>query len=155
MELSGRSLNEYATPYPRPTRASRTAASIDYPRRRNLFWCGYAATYSRPKIRYSASVRKAVSPEIRSRLQDSGLSDKEILLLLDMCLSAEAKCDERLAEAIRSYQGVSVSYLQQLKQHYANMRQNFLAILHARGHSQAQLQEQLAAHFPDRPSIEP
>ena len=72
-----------------------------------------------------------------------------------MCLSAETKCDERLAEAIRGYKGASVSYLQQLKQHYANMRENFLAILHERGISQEQLQNQLAAHFPDRPSIEP
>jgi hypothetical protein len=100
-------------------------------------------------------VRKPVSPEAQSGLEQSGLTDMELLLLLDMCLSAEAKCDERLAESIRGFKGASVSYLQQLKEHYANMRRNFLAILHERGISQEQLQTQLEAHFPERPSIEP
>src|SRR5688500_3323489 len=90
-----------------------------------LFCCSYATTYRRSKTSYPAPVRKPVSsPESQFRLPESGLSDMEILLLLDMCLSAETKCDERLAEAIRGYKGASVSYLQQLKQHYANMREN-------------------------------
>jgi hypothetical protein len=123
---------------------------------KSLFCCSYATTYRPPKISYPAPVRKPRSlPETRPRLEESGLTDMEILLLLDMCLSAEAKCDERLANAIRGYQGVSVSYLQQLKQHYANMRKNFYAILDARGISAEHTQTQLADHFPDRPSIEP
>jgi hypothetical protein len=101
-------------------------------------------------------VRKPVSsPETQSRLKDAGLTDMEILLLLDMCLSAEAKCDERLANAASGFHGVSVSYLLQLKQHYANMRKHFYAILDERGISAEQTQTHLADHFPERPSIEP
>jgi hypothetical protein len=85
--------------------------------------------------------------------QHNQLSDTELLLLLDMCLSAEQKCDERLAEAIRTFQGTRLSYLQQLKRHYAELRQNFLDILHERGRTEAEIQHQLKL-LPERDSLE-
>src|SRR5688572_7184209 len=89
-----------------PPGTPRDQRAIKSPIVKCLFCCSHAATYSIRKIRYPAPVRKPVStPQTQSRLQDSGLTDTEILLLLDMCLSAETKCDERLADAIRGYQG--------------------------------------------------
>ena len=84
----------------------------------------------------------------------SGLTDIEIVILLDMCLVAEKRTDERLAEAIRTYQGTRVAYLQQLQQHYRHMRENFFVALGERGLTNEQIQQQLA-HVRDDPSGEP
>jgi hypothetical protein len=80
------------------------------------------------------------------------LSDPELLLLLDMCVNAEQKSEERLADAIRTFQGTRVSYLEQLIKHYAGMRENFVRILHERGRSADDIQHQLK-QFPERPSL--
>jgi hypothetical protein len=81
----------------------------------------------------------------------NSLTDTEILVLLDMCIGAEKLCDERLAEAHRLEQRTRVSYLDRLKEHYAGMRKNFFATLHARGRTEAEIQHQLK-QFPERPA---
>ena len=83
------------------------------------------------------------------------LSDTELLLLLDMCLSAEKRCDDRIATAIRQQNGGQLSYLQPLKQHYQNARTGILAVLFERGHTQEAIDRQLHQLPQDRPSIEP
>jgi hypothetical protein len=82
------------------------------------------------------------------------LTDTELLLLLDMCLSAEKRCDERIADAIRSSHGDRIAYLQPLKRHYTHLRENLLSILHERGRTNEQINSHLA-QLPHQRSIEP
>jgi hypothetical protein len=78
------------------------------------------------------------------------MSDTELLLLLDMCIGAEKKCEARLTEAIRTFQGTRVTYLEQVIKHYSGMRENFLRILHDRGCSKDDIYRKLE-QFPERP----
>lgn len=54
------------------------------------------------------------------------LTDTQILLLLDICLDAEQRCDERekFARAVGHVQ--KAEYVVQLREQYASMRQAFL-----------------------------
>jgi hypothetical protein len=71
------------------------------------------------------------------------LSDSDILLVLDMCIEAEQKCDRRIAIAIRNRQGASIEYLQVLKRQYASMKQHLLAEINQRGASDEKIRSQL------------
>jgi hypothetical protein len=71
------------------------------------------------------------------------LSDSDILLVLDMCIEAEQKCDRRIAAAIQSRQGASIEYLQVLKRQYANMKQHLLVEINQRGASDEEIRAQL------------
>jgi hypothetical protein len=82
------------------------------------------------------------------------LSNGDLLLLLGSCFSAERKCEERIEQAIRAFQGSRVSYLQQLRAHYAAQRREVLKELHARGITDEQINRKLQA-ADGRPSNEP
>lgn len=71
------------------------------------------------------------------------LSDREILLLLDRCISAEQKCDAREAEALAAGKTSLASYVKRLRQQYSTMKENLLSQMTGEGTSTQDLHDQL------------
>jgi len=97
---------------------------------------------------------RRLSSSAMPQKQYDGLTDTELLLLLDMCLSAEKRCDGRIAEATRLSRQTRVAYLKPLKRHYALLREKLLSILHERGRTSEQISHHLS-QLPHQRSIEP
>ena len=73
------------------------------------------------------------------------LSNIALLLLVDMCASAEKRYDARIAEVKASANGdQSLAYLEHLKQSHTETKMGFLAQLRERGLTDYQIHEQLA-----------
>jgi hypothetical protein len=74
----------------------------------------------------------------------SARRDIDILLLLDECLAAERRCDERLEQAIALGHGTAIAYLRDLKRQYAKTKANLLADINHRGASDEEIMEEIS-----------
>ena len=70
--------------------------------------------------------------------------DIDLLLLLDECLAAERRCDERLKEALALGHGSAITYIRNLKRFYAKRKADLLAEINHRGATEEDILKQLA-----------
>lgn len=79
--------------------------------------------------------------------------DIDLLLLLDECLAAERRCDERLKEALALGHGSAITYIRHLKRYYAERKADLLAEINRRGASEEEVLKQLAKLHIDPASL--
>ena len=102
---------------------------------------------------YASAIARAIRPETIRALEPQSmittpgqpLSNIALLLLIDLCESAEKRYDARIAEVNAHANGDrSIDFLQNLKQSHTETKMGFLAQLRERGLTDEDIHKQLA-----------